>query len=177
MKTGTTIKLITVGRWMSTFEHDAMLNSGMVQESYSGTTHVLLPPDLYAFVRQARCHVPLISGAWQAKRFNGGTPMLNTFHYWAQETISGLPAGVVAHLTPGAASGNTAARIDFDAAVRMGRITCWDSGNFHAEILDTESGQNLLNRHGKVDGIADLSSLLGSFLETLQPSRGRIVAI
>lgn len=26
----------------------------MVQESYSGTTHVLLPPDLYAFARQAR---------------------------------------------------------------------------------------------------------------------------
>jgi hypothetical protein len=54
MKTGTTIKLITVGRWMSAFEYDAMLNSGMVQESYSGTTHVLLPPDLYSFARQAR---------------------------------------------------------------------------------------------------------------------------
>lgn len=103
--------------------------------------------------------------------------MLNTFHYWAQETIPGLPAGVDAHFTPGTASGNTAARIDFDAPVRMGRITCWDSGHFYAEILDTESGQNLLERHGKVDSVADLSSLLGSFLETLKPSRGRRVVI
>lgn len=54
MKTGTTIRLITVGRWMSAVEYAAMLNSGMVQESYSGTTHVLLPADLYSFARQAR---------------------------------------------------------------------------------------------------------------------------
>jgi hypothetical protein len=53
MKTGTTIQLITVGRWMSTLEYDAMLKSGMVQESYSGTTHVLFPPDLLSFLRQA----------------------------------------------------------------------------------------------------------------------------
>jgi hypothetical protein len=103
--------------------------------------------------------------------------MLNTFHYWAQEAIPGLPAGVEAYFTPGTASENTAARIDFDAPVRMGRITCWDSGNFYAEILDTESGQNLLDRHGKVDSVADLSSLLGSFLETLKPSRGQTVVI
>ena len=54
MQTGTTINLVTVGRWLSTFEYDAMSNSGMVQESYSGTTHVLFPPDLYSFSRQAR---------------------------------------------------------------------------------------------------------------------------
>lgn len=30
------------------------MRTGMVQESYSGTTHVLLPPDLYSFARQAR---------------------------------------------------------------------------------------------------------------------------
>ena len=103
--------------------------------------------------------------------------MLNTFHYWAEETIPGLPVGVEAYFTPGTASKNTAARIDFDAPVRMGRITCWDSGNFHAEILDTQSGQNLLDRHGKVGSIADLSSLLGSFLEMLKPTPGRTVAI
>lgn len=103
--------------------------------------------------------------------------MLNTFHYWAEETIPGLPAGVEAYFTPGVASANTAARIDFDSAIRMGRITCWDDGNFYAEILDTESGKNLLDRHGKVDSVAGLSSLLGSFLETLKPARGQTVAI
>ena len=103
--------------------------------------------------------------------------MLNTFHYWAQETILGLPAGVEACFTPGTASENTASRIDFDTPARMGRITCWDSGNFYAEILDTESGQNLLDHHGKVDSVADLRSLLGSFLETLKPSRGLTAAM
>jgi hypothetical protein len=80
-------------------------------------------------------------------------------------------------LTPGTASANTAARIDFDTPVSMGRITCWDSGNFYAEILDTESGQNLLDRHGKVDSAAALSSLLAAFLEKLKPSRGQSVAM
>ena len=97
--------------------------------------------------------------------------MLNTFYYWAQEAIPGLPAGVEAHLTPGSVSGNTAARIDFDTPVRMGRITCWDSGNFYAEILDAQSGQNLLDHHGKIDSAAGLSSLLVAFLEKLKPSR------
>lgn len=103
--------------------------------------------------------------------------MLNTFHYWAQETIPSLPVGIEAHLTRGTASGNTAARIDFDTSARMGRITCWDSGNFYAEILDTGSGQNLLDRHGKVDSVAGLSALLGAFLELLKPSRGHTVAM
>nr|WP_315401467.1 hypothetical protein [uncultured Duganella sp.] len=39
---------------MSTAEYLAMLNTGMVQESYSGTTHVLLPPDRAGFSQQAR---------------------------------------------------------------------------------------------------------------------------
>ena len=103
--------------------------------------------------------------------------MLNAFHSWAEETIRGLPAGVEAYFTPGIASANTAARIDFDAAIRMGRITCWDNGDFYAEILDTESGQNVLDRHGKVDSAAGLSFLLGSFLETLKPSRGQTIAL
>lgn len=103
--------------------------------------------------------------------------MLNTFHHWAKETIPSLPAGVEAYFTPGTASGNTAARIDFDAPVRMGRITCWDSGDFYAEILDMGSGQNLLERHGKVDSIAGLSALLGSFLEMLKPSHDQTVVM
>lgn len=103
--------------------------------------------------------------------------MLNTFYYWAQEVIPGLPAGVEAHLTPGTVSGNSAARIDFDTPVRMGRITCWDSGNFYAEIVDTGSGQNLLDRHGTVDSAAGLNSLLVTFLEMLKPSRCQTVAM
>ena len=97
--------------------------------------------------------------------------MLNTFYSWAQDTIASLPAGIDARLTPGLASGNTAARIDFDTPARLGRITCWDSGNFYAEILDTESGENLLDQHGNAQSTASFNHLLHSFLKTLVPSR------
>lgn len=43
-----------VGRWMSEAEYRAMLNSGRVQESYSGTTHVANPADATAFINQAK---------------------------------------------------------------------------------------------------------------------------
>ncbi|WP_458351865.1 TreTu family toxin [Rugamonas violacea] len=54
MAISTTIELIRVGRWMSRVELTAMLVSRRVQESYSGTTHVSLPPSPRAFMRQAR---------------------------------------------------------------------------------------------------------------------------
>jgi hypothetical protein len=38
---------------MSQTEYDAMLKTGMVQESYSGTTHVLFPGHQASFARQA----------------------------------------------------------------------------------------------------------------------------
>ena len=40
-----TRELTTVGRWMGTGELGAMQKSGMVQESWSGTTHVTMPPN------------------------------------------------------------------------------------------------------------------------------------
>jgi hypothetical protein len=42
-----------VGRWMSRTEYDAMIGSGRVQESFSGTTHVASPADASAFINQA----------------------------------------------------------------------------------------------------------------------------
>lgn len=39
---------------MSLDEYIAMLISGMVQESFSGTTHVVLPPEAMSFLRQAK---------------------------------------------------------------------------------------------------------------------------
>lgn len=96
--------------------------------------------------------------------------MLNTFFYWAQETIASLPAGIEARLTPGVESGNTAARVDFDTASHVGRITCWDSGHFYAEILEAASGENLLDQHGNADSAADLNQLFLIFLEKLRPS-------
>lgn len=45
---------ITVGRWMSLEEYLCMVDTGMVQESISGTTHVAIPPDKFAFYKQAK---------------------------------------------------------------------------------------------------------------------------
>jgi hypothetical protein len=45
---------MTVGRWMCHAEYVLMLVSGRVQESFSGTTYVLLPPDPASFRRQAK---------------------------------------------------------------------------------------------------------------------------
>ena len=39
---------------MGEAEHDAMVKSGKVQESFSGTTHVSTTVDPEAFIRQAR---------------------------------------------------------------------------------------------------------------------------
>lgn len=51
--TGNTSQLVTVGRWMSAAEHELMMKTGRVVESFSGTTHVALPSDIGAFIKQA----------------------------------------------------------------------------------------------------------------------------
>jgi RHS repeat-associated protein len=43
-----------VGRWMSKAEHEKMLASGKVQESFTGTTHVTNPANPATFMRQAK---------------------------------------------------------------------------------------------------------------------------
>lgn len=45
--------LARVGRWMSRDEHDAMAQSGVVQEGAGGTTYVANPADPAAYGRQA----------------------------------------------------------------------------------------------------------------------------
>jgi hypothetical protein len=44
---------VTVGRWMSEAEYSLMVNTGKVQESLSGTTHVANPAAVEAFMKQA----------------------------------------------------------------------------------------------------------------------------
>lgn len=44
----------TVGRWMSVAEFEAMQKSGLVQESFSGTTHVAWPANPLAYLNQAK---------------------------------------------------------------------------------------------------------------------------
>jgi RHS repeat-associated protein len=46
------LKTTRVGRWMSKAEYEAMRNTGKVQESWSGTTHVSMPANSESYVRQ-----------------------------------------------------------------------------------------------------------------------------
>ncbi|MET0268414.1 MAG: hypothetical protein ABW202_22710 [Duganella sp.] len=96
--------------------------------------------------------------------------MLNIFYRWAPEALKRLPHGVAASLTSGGQTADPAARLDFDAPTRIGRITCWDSGSFYAEVLDVESGDNLLGQHGRFDSAASLSQLLQTLLDKLHPA-------
>jgi hypothetical protein len=48
------IETIRVGRWMSEKEFLNMTKTGLVQESESGTTHVVYPPDVEGFYKQAK---------------------------------------------------------------------------------------------------------------------------
>ena len=45
---------VRVGRWMSRSEYDLMVNTAHVQESSSGTTHVVFPAAPAAFQAQAK---------------------------------------------------------------------------------------------------------------------------
>ncbi|WP_049601824.1 RHS repeat-associated core domain-containing protein, partial [Yersinia similis] len=45
---------VTVGRWMGPAEHQAMIETGKVVQSSTGTTHVASPADVNAFGKQAK---------------------------------------------------------------------------------------------------------------------------
>ncbi len=45
---------VRVGRWMSQLEYDLMVSTAQVQESNSGTTHVVFPAAPAAFQAQAK---------------------------------------------------------------------------------------------------------------------------
>jgi hypothetical protein len=93
--------------------------------------------------------------------------MLNAFCRWAEETMTLLPSEVCAALTVGPESNNRSARLDFDAPARAGRVTCWDSGSFDAEIIDIESGHDLFDLHGEFKSSIAMKNLLRPFLDQL----------
>jgi hypothetical protein len=98
--------------------------------------------------------------------------MLDIFCLWAQQTMAKLPAGVQAELTVGTESDNRSARLDLDVPAQIGRVTCWDSGNFHLEILDVRSGHEILEQHGRADTPAAFDRSFAPFLRQLGVVRG-----
>lgn len=58
---------------------------------------------------------------------------------------------------------NPSVAFDFDDDTRIGRITCWSSGEVFQEIIDLTEGVNLLNRHISIDNIDDFREPLKEF--------------
>lgn len=93
--------------------------------------------------------------------------MLQIFCAWANATIAALPPEIHGQLTVGASSSNPAAMLDFDTPSVLGRITCWDSGDFYAEILDQASGRDLFDQEGACRSAEALTVQLRQFLQRL----------
>ena len=84
--------------------------------------------------------------------------MLNKFIDWAQRVASERATGIqVAIVTVGAESDNRAARLDIDTAESVARITCWESGDFDAEILELKTDRQIYLRRGVLDVHESLS--------------------
>jgi len=90
--------------------------------------------------------------------------MLDTFCRWARQAMAKLSAGMEVKLTLNTPSENSSARLDLDTPVYMGRITCWNSGDFHLQILDINSGRDLLDQHGKIECATSVDTSLKPFL-------------
>ena len=79
--------------------------------------------------------------------------MLSSFLEWARQVVAGQGAnGVEAHVTDGIASDNSSARLDIDTPTSVARVTCWESGDYDAEIIDLETERTLLSSHGTFQG-------------------------
>lgn len=90
--------------------------------------------------------------------------VLDTFCHWAQQVVAALPKGVGARLTLNPPSENSSALLDLDTPAYMGRVTCWNSGDFHWQILDMRSGRDLVDRHGKFELATTVDTSLQPFL-------------
>ncbi|MES2076772.1 MAG: hypothetical protein V4462_14250 [Pseudomonadota bacterium] len=93
--------------------------------------------------------------------------MLDIFFSWTKNAKALLPTGVQTELTVGKVSSNPSARLDLDAPTGMGRVTCWESGDFCAEILDPDSGRDVFAQSGEFNSIEALERQLTGFLATL----------
>ncbi|WP_146749302.1 hypothetical protein [Paracidovorax anthurii] len=92
--------------------------------------------------------------------------MLKIFVDWARRvTAQSLGEGIEAQVTESAMSENRSARLDIDTRTTVARITCWESGNYHAEVIDMKSERTIFSAQGHLrDGDA-IAEHFGAFLE------------
>ncbi len=94
--------------------------------------------------------------------------MLSFFLDWAKhigEIQTSL--GVEATVTEGRPSDNSSARLDIDTPTAVARITCWRSGEFHAEVIDLETEQMRFSSQGVLRGELPIELQVAPFLAAI----------
>lgn len=75
--------------------------------------------------------------------------MLNEFIDWTRSIAAGLATEAMdAYVTVNEISNNPSARLDLDTSTSVARITCWESGDYDAEVIDLESEQQIYAHRG-----------------------------
>lgn len=94
--------------------------------------------------------------------------MLNSFLEWARQVGASHGArGVESRVTEGPSSDNPSARLDIDAPTTVARITCWESGNYDAEVIDLETERTLYSSHGVFQEDRSIAEQVSPFIEAL----------
>lgn len=86
--------------------------------------------------------------------------MLQFFIAWAQSIPN-------AQVTIGRLTNNPSARVDFDSAEASGRITCWKTGDYHAEVLDVVSGDTIYSHLGNLEADTQLAERFLPFMQAM----------
>lgn len=94
--------------------------------------------------------------------------MLHIFLEWVRTTDADLRArGFGTEITEGEASDNPGAWLDIDTPTAAARVTCWDSGDYFAEILDRDSAEMIYCEHGYFGAGEAISEQLRPFFSAL----------
>jgi hypothetical protein len=94
--------------------------------------------------------------------------VLERFSIWAKTFSSSYsPAFTVGQMTTCESMNNPAAFLDVDAPGAMGRITCWETGDYVAEVLNVKTDQTTYIHHGTL-GVDTLDEQFLPFLRALE---------
>jgi hypothetical protein len=94
--------------------------------------------------------------------------MLNSFIEWARRLEAEISAtGIHARVTESVSSDNSSARLDIDTPATVARITCWESGDYDAEVIDVETECSLYSAHGTLQGSRTIAEQFAAFFNTI----------
>jgi hypothetical protein len=96
--------------------------------------------------------------------------MMNEFVSWANSVASlGEDKKALSlKITASPVSDNPSARLDVETSDAIARITCWDSGDYYAEIISISSEKYLYQLNGNLTADKSISDEFQDFFEHLK---------